>query len=85
MQRKVLKRWTSTFDVFCLVLEAVQGEDDAAHQHVGVHQGAVDLGQEGLELWARERERVRERQGGMDHGGIGPGPCCDGDTPSPPC
>ena len=48
-----------TFDVFRLVLEAVQGEDDTAHQHVGVHQGAVDLGQEGLELGdKRDREMV---------------------------
>lgn len=39
-----------TFHVLCLALEAVEGQDDAAHQHVGVHQGTVDLGHEGLEL-----------------------------------
>lgn len=39
-----------TFDVFSLTLKAVQRQNDAAHQHVGVHQRAVDLSQESLEL-----------------------------------
>jgi len=46
-----------TFDVFSLALEAVQREDDAAHQHVGVHQRTVDLRHEGLELQERNHER----------------------------
>lgn len=53
--------WTSpinsqvciTFDVLGLALKAVQGEDDAAYQHVRVHQRAVDLCQKGLKLQVR--------------------------------
>lgn len=39
-----------TFDVLSLALKAVQREDDAAYQHIRVHQRAVDLRQKGLKL-----------------------------------
>lgn len=41
-----------------LVLKAVQGQGDAAHQHVGVYKGAVDLLQEHLELEQREHAQA---------------------------
>lgn len=39
-----------TFHIFCLALKSIKGEDNTADKHVGVHQRAVDLGEEHLEL-----------------------------------
>lgn len=39
-----------TFHVLRLPFEAVQGQNDAAYQHVGVHERAVDLVQKHLKL-----------------------------------
>jgi len=39
-----------TFHILCLALKSIKREDNTANKHVGVHQRAVDLGEEHLEL-----------------------------------
>lgn len=39
-----------TFHIFRLALKSIKREDNTTDKHVGVHQRAVDLGEEHLEL-----------------------------------